>query len=292
MTQKAIDQIKSDEGLRLKAYLDTEKVLTIGYGFNLTRDDAKETLIDVGVSPQEVDSVMKVGGASLTKDQANAIFDKTLAEATTTAKNFVSNFQQLPADIKGVLVNMSFQLGSRLSTFKKMRAALEKGDFVTAGKEMLNSKWAKQTPNRAKRLFKTVSSVENLEQPPKSALGQKITAKRKYEEDVFEQGVRSIQNYLSDDFMINKLADSIKTITAKEKVEEATPEAKPILQKLERGLFEDEAGKKFFVDDNDRLLELGEDNQPKAVIDPSKFDLSKVTDTPASEEQKTLEELF
>ena len=48
---------------------------------------------------------------------------------------------------------MCFNMGSpRVSKFKKMFAALEVQDYQTASKEMLDSKWANQVPNRARRL--------------------------------------------------------------------------------------------------------------------------------------------
>lgn len=52
-----------------------------------------------------------------------------------------------------VLICMAFQLGIKgLLGFKKMLLALENGAFVTASNEMLDSKWARQCPKRAKRL--------------------------------------------------------------------------------------------------------------------------------------------
>ena len=52
-----------------------------------------------------------------------------------------------------VLICMAFQVGIKgLLGFKKMLLALENGAFVTASNEMLDSKWARQCPKRAKRL--------------------------------------------------------------------------------------------------------------------------------------------
>lgn len=55
------------------------------------------------------------------------------------------------------IINMAFQLGvSGLLKFKKMLAALEAGDFETASKEALDSKWAQQTPARAGRIARMI----------------------------------------------------------------------------------------------------------------------------------------
>jgi lysozyme len=48
---------------------------------------------------------------------------------------------------------MSFQLGiAGLLKFKSTLAFIEDGDFENASANMLKSLWAKQTPQRAKRL--------------------------------------------------------------------------------------------------------------------------------------------
>ena len=43
--------------------------------------------------------------------------------------------------------------------FKKMKAALERGDFEAAAAEMLDSRWARQTPNRADREALEIASL-------------------------------------------------------------------------------------------------------------------------------------
>ena len=56
-----------------------------------------------------------------------------------------------------VLANMCFNLGiTRLLKFRKYLAALEAGDFETAGEEMIDSKWATQVGARATRLQRRI----------------------------------------------------------------------------------------------------------------------------------------
>lgn len=58
---------------------------------------------------------------------------------------------------QAVLLSLAYQLGiAGLMKFKKMWLALERNDFESAAKEMLDSLWAKQTPNRARRQAKTM----------------------------------------------------------------------------------------------------------------------------------------
>ena len=55
---------------------------------------------------------------------------------------------------------MFYQLHYKLFKFKKTLAYVERGDFVSASEEMLDSLWAKQTPNRAKELSERMSKVK------------------------------------------------------------------------------------------------------------------------------------
>ena len=54
---------------------------------------------------------------------------------------------------------MVFQLGvGGVSKFKAMWKALEENDYTTASIEMLDSRWAKQTPTRAENLSDIMNS--------------------------------------------------------------------------------------------------------------------------------------
>ena len=62
-------------------------------------------------------------------------------------------FPSLTDDRQRAIINMVFNLGlTKLLHFKKFLAAMEAGDYETAGKEMLDSKWARQVGNRSDRL--------------------------------------------------------------------------------------------------------------------------------------------
>lgn len=59
----------------------------------------------------------------------------------------------LPADVQRALAQMAYQLGvDGVIRFRKMLAALERGDRATAAAEALDSDWAQQTPARAERV--------------------------------------------------------------------------------------------------------------------------------------------
>ncbi len=130
MISNIYEQLRRDEGTRLKPYVDTEGKLTIGVGRNLT---------DVGVSEGEVASM-------LTNDVWRACGDLSRA-------GFQYSVEQIESPRYAVLVNMCFNMGiGGLLAFKKMLAAYRAGDWETAAKEMLDSKWAEQVGARAHRL--------------------------------------------------------------------------------------------------------------------------------------------
>ena len=59
---------------------------------------------------------------------------------------------------------MAFQLGTvGLSKFVNFEHALYERDYKRAAEEMLNSRWATQTPNRAKRLADRMRAAQEEE---------------------------------------------------------------------------------------------------------------------------------
>jgi lysozyme len=69
-------------------------------------------------------------------------------------KIFDGRFWALPEIAQRVLVDMRFNLGGAgFRKFKKMIAAINANDFMTAALEMKNSRWSNQVGNRAKTLI-------------------------------------------------------------------------------------------------------------------------------------------
>lgn len=121
------ERIKHHEGRRFWPYEDSEGILTVGYGRNLA---------DVPFSQDEID----------------LMFENDLRRARDGAETFFV-YSQLNQARKEVLIEMVFQMGVYgVSRFKRFLAAALKEDWSGAAKEMLDSKWALQTPSRAKEL--------------------------------------------------------------------------------------------------------------------------------------------
>lgn len=128
------------EGLRLKPYHCTSGKLTIGIGRNLD---------DVGITESEARRMLR---DDITRVTVPLMHDP------------LWNFSELNAARQNVLVNMAFQLGkSGLDKFKKMRAAVNAEDWGEAARQMLDSRWAKQTPNRANELAEIMRTGKHEE---------------------------------------------------------------------------------------------------------------------------------
>ena len=135
-------QIKLNEGIRKTAYQDTLGNWTIGVGHLIKLPD-EEYLIDAKLNDLEVDQ----------------IFITDLNQAIDDARKFI-DANSIPDEAFEVVVDMAFNLGlPKLLKFKNFQQALREKDFVKASEEMLDSRWAKQLPNRSKRLSEIMRDV-------------------------------------------------------------------------------------------------------------------------------------
>lgn len=125
--QITLDLIR-DEGLALKPYRDTVGKLTVGVG---------QDLDDVG----------------LTREEAMHLLENDIRNVERDLDFHAPWWRGLPEPCRRALMNMCFNLGwPRLSQFQRMLAALRAGDFETAAREALDSKWARQVGARAERI--------------------------------------------------------------------------------------------------------------------------------------------
>jgi len=135
--EKLKKQIIANEGVRKTAYKDTLNNWTIGVG-HLIKIPDEEYLLDKELTDLEIDQI-------LTTDLNQAIND---------ARKFI-DADSIPEDAFHVVIDMAFNLGlPKLMQFQNFQQALKEKDFVQASFEMLDSVWAKQLPNRSKRLAK------------------------------------------------------------------------------------------------------------------------------------------
>jgi lysozyme len=106
--------------------------LTIGVGRNLEAN---------GISKAEA-------LAMLSND-----IDRAEHDLANILQGYEIGFKQVAGPRFDALVNVCFNMGrSRLKKFRKMFAAIKAGDWDLAGKELLDSKYAKQVGRRAVEL--------------------------------------------------------------------------------------------------------------------------------------------
>ena len=132
-----IEQIKEHEGFRSRVYQCTEGHDTIGFGF-------------------------KVADLELDLDLAEEILVRKLEHLIRRVKNRFSWVNDAPYEIQDVVYNMCYQMGvSGFSKFKKTIQYLADKDYNNASREMLDSRWSRQTPNRSIELSNIVKAQSN-----------------------------------------------------------------------------------------------------------------------------------
>ena len=122
-----LEDLKRDEGYSPTLYKDSENLWTLGYG----------TLVESGIYQEEAEFMLAFRAK---------LFYAELLEACP----FV---EDAPETVQNALANMYYNLGkNRFLGFKKMLAAVRIRDYPLAAQEALDSKWAGQVGDRAKRI--------------------------------------------------------------------------------------------------------------------------------------------
>lgn len=121
------DRLRLEEGVRVKPYIDTVGIITIGVGRNLK---------DKGLRLDEVELMLSNDVAEVFQECSKL--------------SFWDNIDDIE---KLVLLDMCFNLGfDGLSKFTHFLSSLASGDRQLAAQQMLESKWATQVGQRASRL--------------------------------------------------------------------------------------------------------------------------------------------
>ena len=140
---RLLESVKKHEGYRNKVYLDTLGKRTVGVGHLCVEDfweDDKEYEEKFLMTILEHDLSSAIKGAN-----------------DLMAENGCMDMNEKAHEI---IIEMVFQLGKTgVSKFRNMWKALSALDYSTAAEQMLDSRWAKQTPNRAKRMSELMASL-------------------------------------------------------------------------------------------------------------------------------------
>lgn len=119
-----IERIAKNEGFRSKVYQCSEGVDTIGHGLTW-----------------------------LTEEESLHILTGRISQLHLKLLDDLDWYRDMPPEVQGILIEMIYQIGySGVMKFKKMIANMQDRNWKGAADEMLDSLWARQTPNRANRL--------------------------------------------------------------------------------------------------------------------------------------------
>lgn len=143
--------LKIDEGRGELPFIDSEGFLTWGYGLKISNRKGLDADVYCMEMPEEVASLWM-----------NIELDKKIDEIKSYRRIELAlqACESSPARYYA-LVSMSYQIGAAgLNLFKGMLGATIEHDWKKAHDEALDSKWAVQTPNRAKRLAKQMLTGE------------------------------------------------------------------------------------------------------------------------------------
>ena len=145
-TNQLREELKIDEGVKYEIYLDHLGYPTFGIG-HLVRSTDPESSWPVGTL--------------ISEDRVYEAFDEDIKIVLEDCERlYPFSFFDLPEEVQLIIANMMFNMGySRLSKFVSMHRAVEAKDWNTAADEMVDSRWYRQVPNRAKRLVERMRNV-------------------------------------------------------------------------------------------------------------------------------------
>lgn len=141
-------QLTSDEGCKYHIYKDSLGKLTCGIGHLITKQDAEYNL------PEKTLVIAW---------RVIELFDDDIDKAIKACESIFPSFDLMSCELQEILVNMAFSLGqARLGEFKKMIKAIEEKNYLEAARQMKNSKWFEQLPQRAGRLVVRMKALSKM----------------------------------------------------------------------------------------------------------------------------------
>lgn len=152
MLEKLREELEKDEGVVYFIYFDHLGYATFGIGHLITKDDPEYYIIDKA----------KKGKVSISKERVEEAFKKDIEKVLNDCRKVFADFDLFVEELRLIIANMMFNLGlTRFSKFKKFIKAIKDKNYEEAAKEMANSAWYQQVPNRAKRLRNRIIKLIN-----------------------------------------------------------------------------------------------------------------------------------
>lgn len=104
---------------------------TVGYGFTKSVNPATRISLEAG----------------------NHLLDEVILDHMFVVDKIVPNWRDLPLFAQSVVINMAFNMGTRLYQFKNSMNLIASGKYSQAASSLSKSLWARQTGLRAKELI-------------------------------------------------------------------------------------------------------------------------------------------
>ena len=139
---RLIESVKKNEGYRDTVYRDTLNKRTVGFGHLCVEDHWED-------------------GKKYDKVYLEKILEDDLQYAINQGEGMCRDLK-ISDDAKFLIIEMIFQLGSAgVQKFRKMWEALKEDppNYFEAHVQMLDSRWAKQTPNRAHEMAEQMQNA-------------------------------------------------------------------------------------------------------------------------------------
>jgi lysozyme len=155
-----LQRLMLNEGMRNKAYYDTKGKLTIGIGRNL--DD----------NPLTQEEICYIGhnarGKAITNEQACYLCRNNIASVKADLDKYLPWWRDLNIDRQFVMIDLMYNLGLKtFMTFRKTLSSIAQGYYITAGDQLMQSKYAKQVGIRARRNAYALKTGIWVANPPK-----------------------------------------------------------------------------------------------------------------------------
>jgi len=134
VSERLLASVVKHEGFRSAPYQDSLGITTIGHGLTWIGED--ESLIVVQMRLSKMKGELRYAYA---------------------------HFDTLPDSVQDCLTEMAYQMGTNgLMGFRNMIAAIRQRDYTLAAKHGLDSKWAVQTPERAREMMRELAATTTV----------------------------------------------------------------------------------------------------------------------------------
>ena len=128
-------ELAFDEGKRLTPYKDSLGHWTVGIGHLITKREQVR---------------------SITEQECHQLFQRDLIIAERNLSQIFPEWEQLDDVRQRALINLSFNLGSKLSQFIRFLMFMRGRNFTSAGESLKSSRWYRQVGNRAHRIYQMI----------------------------------------------------------------------------------------------------------------------------------------